>query len=69
MLGSQCYALGRVAILRGVETGGRAVSEELGISLQRISMYDLGSAKKVTKDKDSTTIIEGAGTTEAIEGR
>jgi chaperonin GroEL len=54
-----------VAIL----TNGRAVTEDLGIRLESIKMEDLGQAKKVTIDKDNTTIIEGAGKSAAIEGR
>jgi len=54
-----------VAIL----TNGRAVTEDLGIRLESIKMEDLGQAKKVTIDKDNTTIIEGAGQATAIEGR
>jgi chaperonin GroEL len=54
-----------VAIL----TNGRAVTEDLGIKLESITMDDLGQAKKVTIDKDTTTIIEGAGTSASIEGR
>ena len=54
-----------VAIL----TNGRAVTEDLGIRLESIKMEDLGQAKKVTIDKDNTTIIEGAGKSTAIEGR
>ncbi len=50
-------------------TNGKAVTEELGIKLESVKMEDLGQAKKVTIDKDNTTIIEGAGTTAAIEGR
>src|SRR5687768_1561263 len=50
-------------------TNGRAVTEDLGIKLESITMADLGQAKKVTIDKDNTTIIEGAGTSTAIEGR
>jgi chaperonin GroEL len=50
-------------------TGGRAISEDLGIKIENIKVEDLGSAKKVTIDKDKTTIIEGGGTTTAIEGR
>jgi chaperonin GroEL len=52
-----------------VLTGGKAVTEDLGIKLENIKMEDLGKAKKVTIDKDNTTIVEGAGTTEAIQGR
>jgi chaperonin GroEL len=54
-----------VAIL----TSGRAVTEDLGIKLESITLKDLGSAKKITIDKDNTTIIEGAGKSAAIEGR
>ena len=50
-------------------TGGRAITEDLGITLEGVTMADLGSAKKITIDKDTTTIIEGGGTTTAIEGR
>ena len=54
-----------VAIL----TNGRAVTEDLGIRLESIKLEDLGQAKKITIDKDNTTIIEGAGKSTAIEGR
>src|SRR5687768_12615227 len=50
-------------------TGGKAVTEDLGIKLESVKLADLGQAKKVTIDKDNTTIIEGAGTKPAIEGR
>jgi chaperonin GroEL len=50
-------------------TGGRAITEDLGIKLENIRIEDLGQAKKVTIDKDNTTIVEGAGTSQAIEGR
>ena len=50
-------------------TGGKAVTEDLGIKLESVKLDDLGQAKKVTIDKDSTTIIEGAGTQTAIDGR
>src|SRR4051812_2638450 len=50
-------------------TGGKAVTEDLGIKLESIKLDDLGQAKKVTIDKDNTTIIEGAGTVTAIDGR
>jgi chaperonin GroEL len=50
-------------------SGGRAITEDLGIKLENIKMEDLGKAKKVTIDKDNTTIVEGAGTSAAIEGR
>jgi chaperonin GroEL len=50
-------------------TNGKAVTEDLGIRLESIKLEDLGQAKKITIDKDNTTIIEGAGTKTAIEGR
>src|SRR5690242_4111665 len=50
-------------------TGGRALTEDLGIKLENIKLDDLGKAKKVTIDKDNTTIVEGSGTQSAIEGR
>ena len=52
-----------------VLTGGRAITEDLGIKLESLTLEDLGAAKKVTIDKDNTTIIEGAGDKKAIEGR
>jgi chaperonin GroEL len=50
-------------------TGGKAITEDLGIKLETIKLEDLGKAKKVVVDKDNTTIIEGAGKQSAIEGR
>jgi chaperonin GroEL len=50
-------------------TGGRAITEDLGIKLENIKIEDLGKAKKVTIDKDNTTIVEGAGGSKEIEGR
>jgi chaperonin GroEL len=50
-------------------TGGKAITEDLGIKLENIKVEDLGKAKKVTIDKDNTTIVEGAGKASAIEGR
>ncbi len=50
-------------------TGGRAITEDLGIKLENIKLDDLGTAKKVTIDKDNTTIVEGNGSQQAIEGR
>jgi len=50
-------------------TNGRAVTEDLGIRLDSVKLEDLGQAKKITIDKDTTTIIEGAGTRTAIDGR
>ncbi len=52
-----------------VLTGGKAVTEDLGIKLESLTLEDLGQAKKVTIDKDNTTIIEGAGTSESIAAR
>ena len=52
-----------------VLTGGKVISEDLGIKLESISIDDLGKAKKITVDKDNTTIVEGDGAGEAIEGR
>jgi len=61
----------RKAMLEDIATltGGKAITEDLGIKLENIKMEDLGKAKKVTIDKDNTTIVEGAGTASAIEGR
>jgi chaperonin GroEL len=50
-------------------TSGTAVTEDLGLKLENIKLDDLGQAKKVTIDKDTTTIIEGAGSTASIAGR
>jgi chaperonin GroEL len=50
-------------------TGGRAITEDLGIKLENIKLEDLGKAKKIVIDKDNTTIVEGAGSSGAIEGR
>ena len=50
-------------------TGGKAISEDLGIKLENVKLDDLGKAKKITIDKDNTTIVEGAGKTSDIEGR
>jgi chaperonin GroEL len=50
-------------------TGGKALTEDLGIKLENIKLDDLGRAKKVVVDKDNTTIVEGAGKPAAIEGR
>jgi chaperonin GroEL len=52
-----------------VLTGGRAITEDLGIKLENVRLDDLGRAKKVTIDKDNTTIVEGAGSQAAIEAR
>jgi len=50
-------------------TGGKALFEDLGIQLEKVDLPDLGRAKKVISDKENTTIIEGAGATDAIKGR
>ena len=50
-------------------TGGRALTEDLGISVESISLADLGQAKRVVVDKENTTLVEGKGQREAIEGR
>ncbi|HKC08125.1 MAG TPA: chaperonin GroEL [Methylomirabilota bacterium] len=50
-------------------TGGKAITEELGIKLENLKLEDLGRAKRVVLDKDNTTVIDGAGKTAAIEGR
>ena len=52
-----------------VLTGGKAITEDLGIKLENVKIEDLGKAKKVTIDKDNTTIVEGAGKANEIEGR
>jgi len=50
-------------------TGGKAITEDLGIKLENLKLEDLGRAKKVVVDKDTTTIIDGAGRTKDIQGR
>jgi chaperonin GroEL len=50
-------------------TGGKVISEDLGIKLENVKLEDLGRAKKVTIDKDNTTLVEGAGKQSVIEGR
>jgi chaperonin GroEL len=50
-------------------TGGKAITEDLGIKLENLKLDDLGKAKKITIDKDTTTIVEGAGQAKDIEGR
>src|SRR4026209_2158905 len=52
-----------------VLTGGQAVTEDLGVKFENMKVEDLGQAKKVTIDKDNTTIVEGAGSSAAIAGR
>jgi chaperonin GroEL len=65
------YGDRRKAMLEDVAilTGGKAITEDLGIKLENIKLEDLGKAKKITIDKDNTTIIEGAGKSKDIEGR
>jgi chaperonin GroEL len=53
----------------GVLTGGKAIMEETGIKLEGVRLDDLGRAKRVTVDKDNTTLVDGAGAQKAIEGR
>jgi chaperonin GroEL len=50
-------------------TGGKAITEDLGLKLENIKLEDLGKAKKIVIDKDNTTIVEGGGASGAIEGR
>ena len=61
----------RKAMLQDIATitGGKAVTEDLGIKLENVQMSDLGQAKKLTIDKDNTTIVEGKGSSKEIEGR
>src|SRR5574340_1194484 len=53
----------------GILTGGKAIMEETGIKLEGVRLDDLGRAKRITVDKDNTTIVDGAGASKAIEGR
>src|SRR5260221_14193606 len=57
--------LERIAVL----DGGKSVNEDLGIKLENVKIEDLGKAKKITIDKDNTTIVEGGGKAGEIEGR
>ena len=61
----------RKAMLQDIAilTGGKAITEDLGIKLESIQLQDLGRAKKIVVDKDNTTIVEGAGKSSEIEGR
>jgi chaperonin GroEL len=61
----------RKAMLQDIAilTGGQVVSEDLGVKLENVTLKDLGSAKRVVVDKDNTTIVDGAGSKEAIEAR
>ncbi|MBN1849742.1 MAG: chaperonin GroEL [Deltaproteobacteria bacterium] len=52
-----------------VLTGGQVISEDLGLKLENLTLKDLGTAKKISIDKDNTTIVEGSGTRSALEGR
>ncbi|MGE0456500.1 MAG: chaperonin GroEL [Vicinamibacteria bacterium] len=65
------YGDRRKAMLEDIAilTGGKAITEDLGIKLENIKVDDLGKAKKITIDKDNTTIIEGSGKQKDIEGR
>jgi len=61
----------RKAMLQDIAilTGGKAITEDLGIKLENVQMSDLGQAKKITVDKDNTTVVEGKGKHSEIEGR
>jgi chaperonin GroEL len=61
----------RKALLEDIAilTGARAIAEEIGIKLEKMTLDDLGRAKQVRVDKDATTIIDGAGSPDAIQGR
>jgi chaperonin GroEL len=61
----------RKAILQDIAilTGGQMVSEDLGIKLENIALNDLGTAKRITVDKDNTTIVDGGGDRKSLEGR
>jgi chaperonin GroEL len=65
------YGDRRKAMLEDIATltGGKAITEDLGIKLENLKLDDLGKAKKITIDKDNTTIVEGAGKSKDIEGR
>jgi chaperonin GroEL len=65
------FADRRKAMLEDIAilTGGKVISEDLGIKLENVKLEDLGRAKKLTIDKDNTTIVEGAGKQSDIEGR
>jgi chaperonin GroEL len=65
------YGDRRKAMLEDIAilTGGKAITEDLGIKLENVKLDDLGRAKRVVIDKDNTTVIEGSGTAKAIEGR
>jgi chaperonin GroEL len=65
------YGDRRKAMLEDIAvlTGGKAITEDLGIKLENVKLDDLGRAKKIVIDKDNTTIVEGAGKSKDIEGR
>ncbi len=65
------YGDRRKAMLEDIATltGGRAITEDLGIKMENIQLEDLGRAKRIKIDKENTTIIEGAGKTSALNGR
>jgi chaperonin GroEL len=65
------YGDRRKAMLEDIAilTGGKAITEDLGLKLENLKVDDLGKAKKITIDKDNTTIVEGAGKAKDIEGR
>ena len=65
------YGDRRKAMLEDIAvlTNGRVISEDLGIKLENVTTNDLGSAKRIVIDKDNTTVVEGEGSTEAIQGR
>ncbi len=65
------YGDRRKAMLEDIAvlTNGRVISEDLGIKLENVTTNDLGTANRIVIDKDNTTVVEGAGSTEAIQGR
>lgn len=65
------YGDRRKAMLEDIAilTGGKAITEDLGIKLENVELTDLGRAKKIKIDKENTTIVEGAGKTDSIKGR
>ena len=65
------YGDRRKAMLEDIAvlTNGRVISEDLGIKLENVTLNDLGSAKRIVIDKDNTTVVEGEGSTESIQGR
>ena len=65
------YGDRRKEMLRDIAilTGGQVISEDLGIKLEKVTLRDLGSARRVEIDKDNTTIVDGAGDKKAIDGR